>query len=100
MRYLSLFVLLILFLTGCAGSHYETMIGVQQAVQVGDYQRADELLSKEEDLAQGQNRLLYLLDKGMIAHLSGEYEKSNQFFAQAEAGISIFTYIYKKGILS
>ena len=99
-RYLSLFVLLILLLTGCAGSHYETMIGVQQAVQVGDYQRADELLSKEEDLAQGQNRLLYLLDKGMIAHLSGEYEKSNQFFAQADARIEQLNIISITGTAS
>jgi hypothetical protein len=100
MRYLSLFVLLILILTGCAGSHYEAMIGVQQAVQTGDYQRADELLSKEEDLAQGQNRLLYLLDKGMIAHLSGEYEKSNQFFAQAEARIEQLNIISISGTAS
>jgi len=82
-RYLFLFALLILVLTGCAGSHYETMRGIQQAVQVGDYQRADELLSKEKDLAQGQNRLLYLLDKGMIAHLNGEYAESNRLFTQA-----------------
>lgn len=86
-RYLSLFTFLILVLAGCAGSHYETMLGIQQAVQVGDFQRADDLLSKEKDLAQGQNRLLYLLDKGMIAHLNGEYAQSNQLFEQAETRI-------------
>jgi hypothetical protein len=86
-RYFCLFALLIFVLTGCAGSYYETMSSIQQAVQLGNYQRADELLSKEKDLAQGRNRLLYLLDKGMIAHLNGQYEESNQIFTQAATRI-------------
>ncbi len=87
MRYSCLFALLVVILAGCASSHYETMRGIQQAVQSGDYQSADELLSKEKDLAEGRNRLLYLLDKSMIAHLNGKYEESNRLFTEAEERI-------------
>jgi hypothetical protein len=86
-RAVYLFVLSVGVLTGCAGNYYDTMRQVQQAVQLGDYQRADELLSKEKDLAEGRNRLLYLLDKGLLAHLNGQYVESNSLFAEADARI-------------
>jgi hypothetical protein len=86
-RAVSLFVLSVGVLTGCAGNYYDMMRHVQQAVQLGDYQRADELLSQEKDLAEGRNRLLYLLDKGLLAHLKGQYTESNRLFAEADARI-------------
>jgi len=84
-------------LTGCAGSYYDTMHSVHLAVQAGDYQRADELLSKEKDLAQSKDRLLYLLDKGLIAHLSGAYQESNWFFEQAAQRMEELDYISLTG---
>jgi uncharacterized protein len=77
-----------ILLAGCAGTHYDTLRSVQNAVQTGEYQRADELLSEKTSFAQGPNRLLYLLNKGTIAHLQGEYRRSNEFFEQAVARIA------------
>lgn len=74
---------IVLLLTGCAGSYHDTMYSVRQAVQAGDYERADALLSKEKDFAEGKDRLLYFLDKGLVAHLNEAYRESNWFFEQA-----------------
>lgn len=78
---------IVMLLTGCAGSYHDTMYSVHQAVQAGDYERADALLSKKKDFAEDKDRLLYFLDKGLIAHLTGAYRESNWFFEQASQRI-------------
>lgn len=87
LRSCALLVMAAVALTGCAGSYYDTMSGVQQAAQRGDYQRADALLSQQQDLAEGRNRLLYLLDKALLAHLNQQYAESNRWFTEAAARI-------------
>lgn len=99
-RHLSWVLLLAFMLSGCAGSYYDTMHEVQQAVQAGDYQRADELLVQYEDLAEGKDRLLYLLDKGLIAHLNGQYRESNRVFEEAAFLIEQLDYISLTGTAS
>jgi uncharacterized protein len=93
LRHYSWFWVVVVLLTGCAGSYHDTMYSVHQAVQAGDYARADALLSKEKDFAEGQDRLLYFLDKGLIAHLNGAYRESNWFFEQAIQRIEELDYI-------
>ncbi len=83
MRDVCVFVLFVLLLTGCASSHFATMSDVQQAVQEGDYQRAEDLMTSKEKLKKARNLVLYLLDAGMIAHLNEKYEESNRLLAQA-----------------
>lgn len=93
-------LILALALTGCAGNYHDTMSPVYHAVQSGNYQQADELLSNEPELSKGNERLLYLLDKGMIAHLNGDYRQSNQFFEQAIQQFEALDYISVTGTAS
>jgi uncharacterized protein len=90
----------VLILTGCAGNYHDTMSPVYHAVQSGNYQQADELLSQEPDLSEGNERLLYFLDKGMIAHLNGDYDQSNQLFEQAVQQFEALDYISVTGTAS
>jgi len=73
------------------------MSPVYQAVQSGNYQQADELLTQKAHAAEGNERLLYLLDKGLIAHLNGQYTTSNQFFEQAIQQFEALDYISLTG---
>ena len=92
--------LLIFMVSGCSGSYYDTMHEVQYAVQAGDYQRADELLAQEKDLAEGKDRVLYLLDKGLIAYLNGQYRESNRVFEEAAFLIEQLDYLSITGTAS
>lgn len=72
-------------LSGCAGTHFETMQDVQQVLQNGDYQRAEDLIANKTELQNARNDVLYALEYGIVAHLNGKYAQSNQLFEQAVA---------------
>src|SRR5690606_27232233 len=54
---------------------------------LGDMRRgayAQALARYDKELTADKDRLLYLLDKGLILHTAGEYQKSNELLLQAE----------------
>jgi uncharacterized protein len=59
------------------GSYYAQMVN-------GDYQAASVSLDKNKLLKANRNRLLYLLEKGKIAHLMRQYDSSNRYFNEAD----------------
>ncbi len=74
-------MLAVVTLSSCAG-----VVNVQPQVNglavIGRY---DEALAVLDPAKYGKNNeLLYLLDKGMVLHLSGRYEESSQVFEQAK----------------
>jgi hypothetical protein len=75
-------VLLVALLAGC-GAHS------QQKRREGYAEfyrgRFDEALHDIEEGRDDKSRLLYALDRGMIAHVRGEVEESNRALAEAEA---------------
>ena len=99
-NYLGLCLIVVLVLNGCAGNYHDTMSPVYQAVQSGNYQQADELLNREPDVSEGSERLLYLLDKGLIAHLNGQYADSNRHFEQAVWQFESLDYVSVTGTAS
>lgn len=70
-------------LTGCA-THPESLAPVQNALVAGNYAHADSLMRQQEDLRDGKDRLLYYLHAGVVAHLNGDYRRSNALFDQAD----------------
>lgn len=88
---------LFLLLSGCAGNYHDAMSPVHRAVQSGQYEEADRLLNREPEIADGNARLLYLLDKGMIAHLEGRYADSNRHFEQAARQFDALDYVSATG---
>ena len=53
-------------------------------VVAGDYAKADKALNQNKLLKKSRNRLLYLLEKGKVAHLAHKYAESNRYFNEAD----------------
>lgn len=75
-----LFLILLITQSGCATyaqftGDYRTLVGNQNYTQA---------LENLNDSKKGNNKLLYLLEAGLIAHYQKQYEKSNQYFSAAE----------------
>jgi len=75
-------ILALLSLSACASTYQARSAGAHHAYFRGDYDRALELIEKVKPA--GRDRLLYLLDKGMILHGAGKYKESNRVLEQAE----------------
>lgn len=74
---------LMFFVFGCA-SYHDRISDYYQKVGAGDWMEAEKTLDKNALLKKPRNKLLYLMEKGRLAHLAGEYEKSNQFLNEAD----------------
>ncbi|MBU2436289.1 MAG: hypothetical protein KKE55_01125 [Candidatus Omnitrophica bacterium] len=89
MRRYSLFFLI--FFTGCA-SFLNTQNVVEIAISHGDLRRAQQVLSKNYGK---NNELLYLLDKGYVLHLAGDYSQSIEVLSRARR---VFDDLYTKSL--
>ena len=83
----------IIMLAGCVTWH-QKYISVYSHFQSGNLEKADELLANDDKLKDGKNRILYLLDRGVLNHMLGNYEQSIEFFKEAD----IIIEDYKKKI--
>lgn len=73
---------LVMLLSGCA-TYYQKNLKFQEAFSSGDLEGANKILDKNEKAAEGRNRLLFFLKKGVLLQMMGQYEESNKFFEQA-----------------
>jgi uncharacterized protein len=71
-------------LWGCASDYVARTDGVRSAYQGYQYDNALERLEAEDKRQAERDRLLVLLDKGMVLHASGRFAESNQVLAEAE----------------
>jgi uncharacterized protein len=76
-------LLLMLFLFSCATYNNRITKYYEQVTQQR-YEKAYAALDQNKLLQQKRNRLLYLLEKGKMAHLLQQYENSNQYFNEAD----------------
>lgn len=78
-------LVLFIFLTSCAPvSPPMIQPQINHLVLSGHYQYAESIL-KDNRLGYGkQNQMLYLLDAGMVSHLSGDYRASINYFEEAK----------------
>ncbi len=70
-------------LAGCAGYRQELENGIRQA-EAGQFDAALGSLEASSLAGNGRNRLLYLLEKGQLLRLKGEYRRSNEIFEEAD----------------
>ena len=77
-----------LLLSGCAGNYVSRTAGVRQAYEREDYagalQQLDDLAAKEKESSKQQDRLLLLMDRGMVLHSAGKWAESIQVLAEAD----------------
>lgn len=75
---------LLFILSGCA-TYNEQVLPYYKNVRAGNYTEAEKQLDKNALIQKPRNQLLFLMEKGRISHLNGEYEKSNQYFNGADS---------------
>ena len=63
--------------------HQSSSKEVETSLFDSDFKVAMANIDQDKFLMKDRNRLLYLMEKGKIEHLSGHYEKSNEYFEQA-----------------
>ncbi len=80
----ALAVLLALPFLGCASDYVARTHDFRRAYETGNYPRAVELIAREEKDENSIDRLLVLLDKGMVLHAAGRYEESIKVLAEAD----------------
>lgn len=73
----------ILSLHGCS-TYYQKQKQVQGMIGNGDFEKADNYLSKQKKLRSGNNRVLYYFDRGVNNFMVGDYSASNEFFQKAD----------------
>lgn len=78
---LALLLLLIAF-QSCSTYNTKTA-DIESDLFNGDFNKAITGIDKNKFLNKNRNRLLYLLEKGKVEHLSGNYEASNTLFEEA-----------------
>jgi len=74
---------LMLFLFSCA-TYNNRITAYYSKMADGNYKQADAALEGNRILHARRNKLLYLLEKGKLAHLMKEYDTSNTYFNQAD----------------
>ena len=89
---LFLFILLSIGITSCTSpSFYKKAYGFNKTIASGDFAAAEKMLKEHKDkLEVSKIRFLYFVNAGMVEHLKGDFEKSNEFFEQADLFVEDF----------
>jgi len=76
------FLLPVLILTGCA-TYYQANYEFNKEFESGNLKAALQRLRTKSNQANGRDRFLYFVNKGLVLSMIGQYEESNQFFEKA-----------------
>lgn len=76
-------LLMVIMLASCA-TYNQQVQGYYSSLQAGDYSKAAKELDKAKILKKDRNRLLYLLERGKVCHLMGQWDSSNTYFNEAD----------------
>jgi hypothetical protein len=76
-------VTLVLLSQACHVTYYQKDAKFHKLFLSSKLEEADALLAKDKHAERRRNRLLYYLNRGVVAHLMQRYEVSNYFFEQA-----------------
>ncbi|MGQ1889823.1 COG3014 family protein [Thermophagus sp. OGC60D27] len=84
-RYLKVIstIALVAIIAACA-TFYQKTYQIQENIAKGQFDKADKLLEKDTKWAQNNNRVLYFMNRGVVAYMMGEYGKSINYFNQAD----------------
>ena len=80
---IAFFIIAAFFVVSCA-SHYQRTLLFQEKLSNGELDKASAILEKDRQLKKNKNRLLYLMNKGYLEHLMGNFTESNKFLDEAD----------------
>jgi hypothetical protein len=75
--------LVLVLATGCAGDYVARTRGLREAYEAGRHGEAAEGFAREAKDGKEIDRLLALMDRGMVLHAGGEHEESIRVLAEA-----------------
>jgi hypothetical protein len=78
----AVFFTVLLSLQSCSTYNQKT-VDIKQEMVTGQFAKASAAIDKNKFLGKKRNRLLYLLEKGKMEHLQGNYTESNKLFEEA-----------------
>jgi len=71
-----------LLCTSCA-SYYQMNYKFNRFFEEGDMEKAEKVLASSKKAPEGKAKLLYYLNRGVVASMQGQYAESNEFFEEA-----------------
>jgi hypothetical protein len=75
--------ILIFFLYSCGATYNEKTADLEHDLVTRNFDGAIASIENNDFLQKKRNRLLYLMEKGKVEHMKGNYESSNQLFEEA-----------------
>lgn len=84
-RYLKIiiYVLFTAILAACA-TFYQKTYQIQSKIASGNFEKADQLLENDTKWAENNHRVLYYMNRGVVAFMMNAHEKSIDFLNQAD----------------
>ena len=80
---LLLFWILAILFVGCA-TFYDKTFSLQQSIEQGNFESAYKQLEKEKKWSTNNHRVLYDMNRGVVAFMLGKHEESNDYFNKAD----------------
>ncbi|MFW6043756.1 MAG: COG3014 family protein [Marinilabiliaceae bacterium] len=84
-RYLKVFTALALLaaMAACA-TFYQKTYQIQSTIANGNFEKADQLLEKDDKWAENNHRVLYYMNRGVVAFMMGNHQESINYFNKAD----------------
>jgi len=85
--YIKLRVLILLSLivvTSSCATYYEKTVAFNNEFAQGNLNQAKKILDKDKKNQKNKNRILFLMNKGTVCQMMGQYEESNVYFIEAD----------------
>ncbi|WP_010417516.1 COG3014 family protein [Anaerophaga thermohalophila] len=84
-RYLKvLFTIALAAAIAACATFYQKTYQVQSSIARGQFEKADRMMSNDTNWSQNNNRVLYYMNRGVVAYMMGDYRKSIDFLNQAD----------------
>jgi hypothetical protein len=76
-------IALVAAIAACA-TFYQKTYQIQSSIARGQFEKADRMLADDTEWSQNNNRVLYYMNRGVVAYMMGDYRKSIDFLNQAD----------------
>lgn len=91
-KFLPIVLILILFLSSCASGGKKERNKLRSLIQTSQFDEAIQVIEKSKVYQDKDNRLLFLMEKGLLLHAAGRYYQSSKVIEEArELGRKLYT---------
>jgi hypothetical protein len=71
-------------LTAACATFYQKNYKIQSSIANGNLEKADRMLAQDSKWAENNHRVLYYMNRGVVAFLMNDHNKSNEYFNKAD----------------